>query len=84
MNRSVLLVVVGLLVAGVLITAGFGFAYQIYVSQENCQEMDSQRSISANCWTLPSKVFVAGGILLGLTGMGLLAGTARWYRSHTG
>lgn len=84
MNRHVLQVVAAIIVAGVLITAGFGFAYQIYISQENCQQMDDRRSVSAHCWAFPNKLFVVGGVLIGVTGIGLLAGSTRWYRSRTG
>jgi len=84
MNQRMLQVVAAIVVAGVLLVAGFGFAYQIYISQENCQQMDSQRGISADCWAFPNKLLVVGGTLLGLIGTGLLAGSILWYRSNTG
>jgi hypothetical protein len=82
MDRHALMVVSAVIVAGVLVVAGFGFAYEIYVSQQNCQQMDARPNISANCWAFPNRIFVAGGILFGLSGIGLLAASTRWYQNR--
>jgi uncharacterized membrane protein len=83
MNRRILVVASAVIIGGVLMLAGFGFAYDIYVGQQNCQEMDAQPDVTANCWAFPNKLLVTSGILLGLGGTGLVAGSIRWYRHRT-
>ena len=82
MNRSSLILAVVVVTAGTIMFAGFGFAYDIYTDMENCQQMDAQQDISANCWSFPNKLFVAGGLLLGFSGIGLLAISTRRYQNH--
>lgn len=82
MERGQLIVIAAGFLAGILILAGFWFAWSVYSSQENCQQMDQQRHITANCWAFPSKFLVAGGVLLGLGGTGLLLQSIRWYRDY--
>jgi hypothetical protein len=83
MNRRILVVASAFIVGGVLLLGGFGFAYDIFVGQQNCQQMDAQPNVTANCWAFPNKLFVAGGLLVGLAGIGLSAGAVHWSRHRT-